>query len=292
MKISTRGKTMKKIITVGVIATVLLSSCAFIETADEKRFEPQAITPELAEKYAIYAMMASNAYHDEKSKPNIPLKSAGWILVDENGKETSNPTKEYFTGLAYDIYEKYDSNEVVFAIRGTDGFVVRDFMFANLSIGLSPQYEEMNEAINQYIEHHPNKKIVATGHSLGGGLSLGVSVHCHYGDYVGHTIDAVTFDASPRIFDGIGDHHQKGNRTVIYQEGEILEFVRTHWKKLFEVVPKENIYKTKFELGEGKLSDHSIYQLARGLLNLSAKVKNPNPELDSIRRKVIEHSPD
>lgn len=283
---------MKTILTVSIIATVLLSSCAFIETADEKIFQdPKEIKPELAAKYAIYAMMASNAYHDEedddknKKKP-FPLELANWILVDENGKPTNNPTKTYISGLAYDIYEKKDSDEVVFAIRGTDS-LIRDFLFANFSVGLSPQYQEINEAVNQYIEHHPNKKIVATGHSLGGGLSLSVSVHCHYGDYVGHTIDAITFDSSPRIFDGAGDHHQKGNRILIYQKDEILSYIRKVWRKLYEVVPPENIYKTEFQFIAGS-GNHDMYHLALGLLDLSAEIHNP--ELDLIRRNVITKS--
>jgi hypothetical protein len=176
-------------------------------------------------------------------------------------------------GLAYDIYEKQGTNEVVFAIRGTDG--KDDYICANLAIPFSIPYKEVNKEVGEYIKNHsgknhPSKKVTVTGHSLGGGLALSVSVH--------HGVEAITFDPSPRIFDGLGDHHLPAKRVIIYEGGEILEKVRKHWKKIFEVVSSENIYKCDFDF-KG-VSKHRGDYLARGLLDLGATA---NKELAPIR---------
>lgn len=230
---------------------------------------PQAITPEIAGKYAIYSMMASNSYH-KNDRVRFSVEKAGWIQVDANGKRTTKPTKSHpVSGLAYDIYEKQRTDEVVFAIRGTDSKI--DYLTANIAIPpFSFQYKEVNEEFGEYINKHPNKKIIVTGHSLGGGLALSVSVH--YG------VEAITFDPSPRIFDGLGDLHQPAKRVVIYEDGEILEKLREHWKKISEIVSSENTYQCSFDFND--VSKHRGDYLARGLLELGAAI---NEELVSIR---------
>lgn len=231
--------------------------------------EPQEVTPEIAGKYAIYAMMASNSYHKSK-RVRFAVEKAGWIQVDGNGKQTTVPTRKHpISGLAYDIYEKQGADEVVFAIRGTDSKF--DYLWANFAVPpFSRQYSQLNKEFGEYIKSHPNKKVAVTGHSLGGGLALSVSVH--YG------VEAITFDPSPRIFDGLGDKHLPAKRVLIYEAGEILEKVRKHWKKVFEVVSSENIYKCSFDFKN--VSKHRGDYLARGLLDLGATV---NEELVPIR---------
>lgn len=240
-----------------------------LKTSAGEHFEPQAITSDIAGKYAIYAMMASNSYHKD-DRVRFDVEKNGWIQVDESGKQTTKPTKKHpLSGLAYDIYEKQGTDEVVFAIRGTDSKA--DYLTANFAVPpFSFQYREVNKEFGEYIKNHPKKKVIVTGHSLGGGLALSVSVH--YG------VDAITFDPSPRIFDGLGDHHLPAKRVVIYEGGEILEKVRNHWKKIFEVVSNDNIYKCSFDFGKG--SKHRGDYLAHGLLDLGVTT---NQELVPIR---------
>lgn len=234
---------------------------------------PQEINAEIAGKYAIYAMMASNSYHKTK-RVKFAVEKAGWIQIDLQGKKTSRPTKENKSGLAYDIYEKQGSNEVVFAIRGTDS-KLKDYGLANFSIPpLNKQYQEINKEFGDYKKNHPNKSFVVTGHSLGGGLAFSVSVH--------QGVDAVTFDPSPRIFDGRNNIHLPAKRIAIYEDGEILEKFRRHSKKFSEVVPYEDIYECKFDFG--KASKHRGDFIARGLLQLGATV---NPDLVPVLNALI-----
>jgi len=223
-------------------------------------FQPRQMTPELAGQYALFAMMAANAYRNSK-RIRFPLEKAGWVQVDINGNATADPTREYRSiGLAYDIYEKQGTDEVVFAIRGTDS--IKDHAFANFAIPLSPQYHTLNEDFGEYITAHPRKKVTATGHSLGGGLALSASVH--YG------VVAITFDPSPRIFDGLGDKHMPAERIVIYEQGEPLQKARKHWRKLSEVVPKDKCYECS--VVPEKISQHRGDYLALGLLRLGKDV--------------------
>jgi len=255
---------------IGVIPLSIASedSNAYGESEVDAATEPQQITPMIAAKYAAYAMMSSNAYH-KSDRVTFSVEKPGWIQVDQEGKPTNNPTKEHRdSGLAYDVYEKQGSEEVVFAFRGTDS--KRDYLFANFAVPpFSRQYKQANKEFGEYVKKHPAKKIMVTGHSLGGGIALGVSVH--YG------VDAVTFDSSPRIFDGLGQRNLPATRVLIYQDGEILEKVRQHWRKMFEIVPQANIYRCSFDF-QGADKHRSDY-LARGLLELGAPA---SPELTAV----------
>jgi putative lipase involved disintegration of autophagic bodies len=219
----------------------------------------QEISIAVAREVTAYAMLSSNAYH-KSDRIRFPIETLGWTLVDADGSETTRPTKETGAGLAYDIYEKAGTNDVVFAFRGTDD--LKDYLTANLAIGpFAPQYRQAKKDVARYLATHSNKNVVATGHSLGGGLSLSVSVH--------HGVRAITFDSSPRVFDGLGDFHEPAERLVVFQQGEILQVFRKHWNKLSEVVEAKNIYRCAFEFPKG-VNPHRSDYLALGLLRFAA----------------------
>lgn len=224
----------------------------------DREFEPTAITAAVAAKYAVYAMLSSNVYH-KNDRLRFPVEKLGWVQVDVYGRPTTKPTTTRKSGLAYDIYEQQDSNEVIFVFRGTDS--KKDYLTGNLAIWpFSLQYTQAKIAFEKYLKNHPTKKVSVAGHSLGGGLALSMSVR--YG------VDAVVFDSSPRIFDGLGNKHLPASRVMIYEGGEILAVVRKFWRKIFEVVPQENIYKASFDFGSA--NKHRSDHLALGLLNLGA----------------------
>lgn len=243
----------------------LIASCKTLPTTDTS-YSTKPGDAEIAGKYAIYAMMASDSYHSE-NKIFFPLKAAGWQQVDLNGKPSTEATASHcFTGLAYDIFEEIDprdrsknTNRVIFAFRGTDS--KWDYFVSNFTPFISPAYKQAVKSVREYIDAHPDKKVlIVTGHSLGGGLALSVSVKLG--------IDAVVFDSSPRLFDGLGDNHKPANRVLIFQKGEILEKLRSVWRKIFEVIPKESIHSYSFNFsGE---SDHRGDCLAYELLKLGA----------------------
>jgi putative lipase involved disintegration of autophagic bodies len=251
------------------LAISAVAAIALGQTKPDDAAQPQAIAPATAAKYAAYAMMSSNAYH-KTDWPVFAVEKLGWVLIDRDGKPTRNASREHRdTGLAYDIYEKQRGDEVVFAFRGTDS--KRDYLFGNFSVPpLSRQYSQANREVADYAKDHPKKKLTVTGHSLGGGIALGVSVH--------HGVDAVTFDSSPRIFDGLGERNLPATRVLIYQDGEILEHLRKHWRKMSEIIPKENVYRCTFDFGGA--NTHRSDQLARGLLELGSTASE---ELAAVR---------
>ena len=231
--------------------------------------EIQSITNQVAGRVAIYAMLASNSYR-KNDRVKFKVEMMGWEQVDLDGYPTDEPTKEHKrSGLAYDIYEKVGSNKVVFAFRGTDS--KKDYLTANLAVPpFNFQYRQARKAVRKYLNENSHKNVIVTGHSLGGGLALSASVH--------HGVKAITFDPSPRIFDGIGDMHEPAERIIIYQEGEILQKFRKHSKKISDVVAEKNIYKCHYDFnGE---SDHRGDLLAKGILIDGAEV---NPGLIPVR---------
>jgi hypothetical protein len=248
---------MKKVL-LGFLLTFFMHPLFAQDTSES--FEPSGITADVAAKYAVYAMISSNVYH-KTDRVKFPVEKLGWVQVDLEGRPTEKPTKTRRSGLAYDIYERQNSSEVVFAFRGTDS--KKDYLTANLAIWpFSLQYTQAKKAFAAYIKCHPEKKVTVTGHSLGGGLALSMSVR--------HGVDAVVFDSSPRIFDGLGDKHMPASRVMIYEGGEILSIVRKFWRKIFEVVPQEHIYMASFDFGGA--NKHRSDYLALGLLNLGTTI--------------------
>jgi outer membrane protein OmpA-like peptidoglycan-associated protein len=242
---------------------ITISACAGVGPKPEQ-ITTSKITPEVAAKYAIYAMMASNSYHNSE-RVRFPIEKAGWIQVDMKGKPSraGKPTQEHGKFFAYDIYQRQGADEVVFAFRGTDSKL--DYLGANFAIGISPEYRQARKELGEYIKNHPQQRVTVTGHSLGGGLALSASVH--------HGVDAIAFDPSPRIFDGLGDKHRSAKRVVIYEDGEILAKIRPHSKKFSEVVEQENVYQCSFLFPKG-ISKHRGDYLALGLLDLGASVSH------------------
>jgi hypothetical protein len=241
----------------------LLTGCA-VASEPGGMSEPAPLSAKIAGDYALHALLAANAYH-KAGQTRFPVELLGWRQVDLAGQPTDRPTRESGTGLAYDIYEKQDSNEVIFAFRGTDS--KRDFVHANAAVGpLRLQYEQARKEFHDYVEKHPLKKVSATGHSLGGGLALTVS--CREGK------DAVAFDSSPRVSDGLEDIDLPANRVMIFEDGDVLTGFRKLWQSKFDrVVGAENTYKATFDF-EGA-DKHSSYELALGMLRIGATV-NPN----------------
>jgi len=231
----------------------------------------QQITADIASRVATYAMLSSNSYHKD-DRVRFEVERLGWVQVDWEGNPTTEPTKKHpLSGLAYDIFEKQGTNKVVFAYRGTDSKA--DYLTANLAVPpFNFQYRQARKEFAKYLSENAQKSVVVTGHSLGGGLALSVSVH--FG------VTAIVFDPSPRIFDGIGDLHEPAERVIVYEDGEILQLFRKHWRKVSEVVQEKDIYRCSFNF-EG--SQHRSDYLALGLLRLGATI-NPAlaPVLDAL----------
>lgn len=232
------------------------------------------VTPEIASQYALYSMLAANAYR-RSDRLRFAVEKLGWVQTDAKGVPTSDPAATSRSGLAYDIFEKANSNEVIFSFRGTDS--KRDFFTANFApLSMSPQYKKAVNDFAAYLQQHPDKKVAVTGHSLGGALALTLSIR--FG------VDAIVFDSSPRI---AGDHQHDfmpAKRVMIYEDGEILSQVRRWSHSFYKIVPRENIYKAEFNFGAA--NKHRSDQLALGLLKMAVSLDTSlQPILETVESK-------
>ncbi|HEX5686005.1 MAG TPA: hypothetical protein VFY73_18420 [Ideonella sp.] len=219
-----------------------------------------------ADDLAIYSMMASNAYANDHEKLYFPLEMLGWRKVDEQGEIVPRDQNSYqpktlvgrlVSNLQFDIWEDSNSNKTIFAFKGTQERV--DWVNGNLMLGISIPYKSAKKHVRDYICDHPDRKVSVTGHSLGGGLALSVSFW--------EGVDAVVFNTSPRIFDGLEDNKKRANRIAVFQDGDILQKIRKWYPKFLEKVDPEQVIETRFEYSFN--DSHRSDLIAQGLLSCS-----------------------
>lgn len=245
------------------------SECVQDDFTQEKN--TKEIIPEIAGKYAVYAMMSENVYHKKENPPyGKYLKELGWKQVDKNGNETDSSVIGW-CGFRYDIYDHEKTTDTVIAFRGTEG--IGDFLCANFALVVSPQYKQARKEVSEFFHEH-NRKVTLTGHSLGGGLALSASLL--YG------FDAVIFNPSPRVFDGRKNIHCRAKRTMIFDDHEILKYPRWLSPKFKKVMKGSDVYETDFTTGWG-IQNHFIDNLTNGLITKGAEY---NKELIPIRDKL------
>jgi predicted esterase YcpF (UPF0227 family) len=184
-----------------------------------------------------YAIMSANAY-DHKLQISIP----GWKRIK---RIKSNH------GFSADIYNSDDEKSVVIAFRGTDD--KKDWPYANLKLSPGGQYSDADDLFSMILKENSGKKIITTGHSLGGGLAIHISL-------ANEGVEAFVFNPSPRIFAG-KNYGKYDNRIVLaYESGEILESLR----KLFTTLKKIKIEEYRYNfLGGNIAGEHSSEPFAR-----------------------------
>jgi hypothetical protein len=222
-----------------------------------------------ASKYAIYAILSNNAY--SRSKP-IPLPT-GWSEVTELRKDNIE------TGLAYAVYELHNDSklvEVVVAFRGTDQ--LKDWRQNLLPIyrnQITPAEEAFDSILDRY--KVTNAKIVATGHSLGGGLAFHMS-------FTHPFIDAIGFNSSPVTKAGF--HPILSNIQVsVWESGEAIQAVRN----IINMTRKrwQHVKRVEFRFTHGlPVGQHGMEELAYNMVKLSAlESKSQKAYLESICQK-------
>lgn len=248
------------------IITMVLSGCASQPT-QIGREDVRQLPKEEVKYYALYAMMASNAYLNP-DRTYFPIEELGWIRVDLDGKPTNENSYspswfgKLFSNLQFDIWEHSDSKKTVISFKGTDEKI--DWIVSNLWIGPSIPYKSAKKHVAEYKKNHTGRTLVVTGHSLGGGLALSSSL------WLG--VDAYVFNSSPRVFDGWKNHKKPAIRKALYQEKEILSKLRSFWPKYKEVMNEEDIYQTNFNYNG--VNSHRADYLAEGLLRCSTNDQN------------------
>lgn len=206
-------------------------------------------------KSFVYALMASNAY---SSNPAFMIP--GWKRVPELETNT-------WRGMGLTVYESKSEKKLVLAFEGTNPYSLRDWVFGNLNIFWKGQYGEVEEEIENIPEKYMDYKIIATGHSLGGGLALHTSL---YKD----NVDAYAFNSSPRVYSNTDmEIKENSNRFLISEKEEILESIRNTWPALKEIAINDNFSHFDF-LEDIRVKEHAMYYMARGLTIVAASAGN------------------
>lgn len=241
---------------------VALAALACPACADEA----MPLTRALANEVALYSMMASNAYADDPGKTRFPVDRLGWKKVDLQGKavpdarnsyQPKTPVGDLFSNLQFDIWEDLNSTRTVIAFKGTKEKI--DWVTGDLMVGISIPYKSAKKHVREYMTAHPDRAVTVTGHSLGGGLALSVSFW--------EGVDAVVFNTSPRVFDGMKNQNKPARRLAVFQENDILQKVRSRYPKFLAKIQPEQMVETRFDYA-GR-NTHRSDLLAEGLLACS-----------------------
>jgi len=259
-----------------LLCTMLISGCSSV-TAKESG-EPTVLDAASAEAYALYAMMASNAYLDKNDRTYFPIEQLGWTRVDLDGNPTDDnsytPSSigKLFSNLQFDIWEHNEKALTVISFKGTDEKI--DWLVANFSIGISIPYKSGKKHVKRYMKNHPDRSLVLTGHSLGGGLALSSSLW--------EGVDAIVFNSSPRLYDGWGDHNEPAIRKAIYHGNDFLQKIRGRYPKFLEKIPAEDTIEANFDYsGE---NTHRADLLAEGILRCASG----NTEFAALAQQIPE----
>lgn len=203
---------------------------------------------EVIAKYGYLAMLSDIAYSDEG--PGGYVLPSGWERLEKESYRDE-------TGLFMAVFENAEAKEIVIAYRGTEGISAKDWK-QNLK-RFQPQSAPSVAATKAIIERHPERKVILTGHSLGGGLALENS-------FVQPNVAAVVFNSSPRIGESRKNY---SNLRILFRERHeplavarhSVAYRRDNWGLKYDVlIDMESVEFTK----------HGITPMAKNLLAIGA----------------------
>ncbi|HEY6833025.1 MAG TPA: lipase [Pseudolabrys sp.] len=185
-------------------------------------------------------------------------------------------------GLQYQVWRRRDCSEAVIAFRGTDGNEIGDWI-SNLRWFIArpvfDEYDQVQTAIPGIIDKLTSsgcrpRRIIATGHSLGGGLGQHVA-------YADSRIDYVyAFDPSPvtGFFAVPLPVRMKAAEKLgidrVYESGEVLSLPRYLTSGIFPTSrcrPRVRIVRFSTVTAPSLLERHRIANLTEGLEQLAAR---------------------
>ena len=205
----------------------------------------EQITATAAESWR-YAQMASNAYRSDLTGPR-PYDLAQDIHVLETRDNDE-------LGFAYVVFERRqaDRRELIIAFRGTENDTFRDWFHGNL---LGRQNPEALKIFDEWRRKHSDLPIILTGHSLGGGLAIHVSLNRP-------DASAFVFNTSPRFWRR-GDRYDN-RRVSIVEYGEALKVPRIFGREA------DQLY-TSIGCSSGNpIAQHAMRRLATCLTQIAA----------------------
>ncbi len=209
---------------------------------------------ELAKRHYLHAAMSSNVYRSPKKKPIFRIP--GWTVIEE---------KTSLSGFGMQLYgdrgKDEKSERLVVAYRGTDFSSIKDWG-NNLALREPAQYSEAYRELKRIRSENPDASITVTGHSLGGGIALNMSLRFN-------GIDAVVFNASPRFYFADASNAYDNNRVFLHERGELLNGLFGNWSELR--LPNQTSYGNYSFLDYtvrsiSPVQEHGIYEFTRGLV--------------------------
>lgn len=224
---------------------VVISACSSTSTTKEQLTgcdHPSGWCKEIrdtAQESFIFAQMAANTYGDSPQF-KLPLEYS-LIKMQDNDS----------IGFAYSIYENKKENTVIISFRGTEGF--KDWWYGNLLASQNKSGLNLFDDIKK--SYSNDTKFLVTGHSLGGGIALEVSLKRE-------NVDAYVFNTSPRF--SADGYNIENKRVSIVEHGEVLKALRA---------PSKEASQTYTSIGcstGGPISQHEQAKLASCLTQIAA----------------------
>jgi hypothetical protein len=251
--------------------TVTSSTARIREAGTDRRIQRTDVdVATLPSTYALLretAVLSAVAYPDSTLQPPSP-----WTRVPDIPQPARKPRYKQIGGLAYEVFadETTTPKRAILVFRGTDAKI--DW-YSNLRWltfwipRVEDQYEQTQKVVPEIVaalksRYGSDVQIVATGHSLGGGLAqLAGYVACN-------DIKTVyAFDPSP-----VTKHKARKTCTNglaadnvyrIYEDNEVLAYARLGLRFTIGLTPENpRITEVKVRLLEGKFTGHSMQQLA------------------------------